>query len=68
MRRPAHVHLKGRIYSRSRRNLHEDRWTVSDVFFDTNMHEAHALLISHEGEEVEVPVSHLRHPFWHVAL
>ena len=68
MRRLSHVHLKGRIYSRTRRNLHEDRWTVREVYFDTNRHEAQALLISHEGEEVEVPVSHLRDPFWHVAL
>ena len=64
MKRDSHNHLKGLTFCRPGMDPEEDRWTVKDVFVETNRGEAHARLLSLDGEEVEVPVSHLKDPFW----
>ena len=58
-----HHHLKGHVFSRGGLGADEDRWTVTRVYFEHGMIEAHAVLQSEDGEAVELPVSHLRPPF-----
>ncbi len=64
MRHATETYLKGRAFTRSHGGGDNDRWTVSDVCFDTSMREAHAVLVSIEGDQVELPVSHLKEPWW----
>lgn len=64
MRHETHEHLKGQAFERPGSVAEEDLWTVIEVFFKAEFREAHAVLVSAEGERAEVPVSHLRYPFW----
>jgi hypothetical protein len=64
MKRTTDNYLKGRSFTRSHGGGDDDRWVVTDVYFDVGMREAHAVLVSIDGEQVELPVSHLKEPWW----
>lgn len=64
MRHATETDLRVRAFIRAHGGGTNDRLTVTDVNFDVGMREAHAVLVSIEGEQVELTVSRQKELWW----